>query len=122
LSGRAFGAPLNILLGIMKSMVTSEARDSGKQRYQELLALITRVIAEWDPYALFAGGAPRDEFDAEIARIATAVPHLESADEAASVVSRVFSPSFTPQSFTADACARVGQTLFTELQAHGFVA
>ena len=35
--------------------------------------LVTRVIAEWDPYALLAGGAPRDEFDAEIASVATQV-------------------------------------------------
>ena len=103
-------------------MVTSEARDSGRLKYKELLALISRVIAEWDPHALLAAGAPRDEFDAEVGRIATAVSRIQSADEAADVVSRVFSSSFTPQSFTPEACARVGQTLFTELKAHGFVA
>ena len=109
-------------LGTMKSMVTSNDRDLGGLRYRELLDLISRVIADWDPHALRAAGAPRDEFDAEVARIATAVSRVQSAEEAANVVSRVFSSSFTPQSCTPEACARVGQTLFTELQAHGFVA
>jgi hypothetical protein len=106
----------------MNRMVSPEQRDLGKRRYRDLLALVTRVIAEWHPYALLAAGAPRDEFDAEIASIATEVPRLKSAAEAGDVVSRVFSSSFTPQRFTPEACAQVGQALFTELQAHGFVA
>lgn len=40
---------------------------------------------------LVAGGAPRDEFDAEIARLVTRVPHIHSADDAAREISEVFS-------------------------------
>ena len=106
----------------MKRMVTYDARAAGRLRYEELLALISQVIAERDPHALLAAGAPRNEFDAEVARIATAVSRIQSADEAATVVSRVFSSSFSLRNFTPEACALLGQTLFTELRAHGFVA
>jgi hypothetical protein len=103
-------------------MVAREHRKLGKQQYRELLALVTRVIAEWDPYALLAGGAPRDEFDAEIASVVTQVQRIKSAADAAHVVSRVFSSSFEPDLFTPEACAQVGKRLFAELQARGFVA
>ena len=106
----------------MRSMVTRERRKLGKTQHRELLTVVTRVIAEWDPYALLAGGAPRDEFDAEIASVATQVPRIKSATDAAYIVSRVFSSSFEPAPFTPEACAQVGKRLFAELQAHGFVA
>jgi hypothetical protein len=103
-------------------MITREHRKLGKKQHRELLALVTRVIAEWDPYALLAGGAPRDEFDAEIASVVTQVPRIKSATDAADIVSRVFSSSFEPDLFTPEACAQVGKRLFAELRARRFVA
>jgi hypothetical protein len=103
-------------------MVIRDHRKLGKRQYRELLALVTAVIAEWDPYALLAGGAPPDEFDAEVASVVTQVSRIKSAADAAHVVSRVFSSNFEPEPFTPEACAQVGKRLFAVLQARGFVA
>jgi hypothetical protein len=94
----------------------------GKEQHTELIALVASVVAEWDPYALLTIGSPKDEFDAEVAAIARQLPRIRSAIDAAHVISRVFSSSFEPDKFVPQACALVGNRLFTELRRHGFVA
>jgi hypothetical protein len=66
-----------------------------KAEYRELLAIVARVVAEWDPYALLDSGAPRDEFAHEVALVAAQVPRNKSAFEAARVVAEVFSAALT---------------------------
>jgi len=92
-----------------------------KAEYRELLALVARVIAEWDPYALLAYGVPRDEFNHEVALVAAQVPCIKSASEAAKIIAEVFSSAFEPKSFGVEACAPVGERLFVELKSNGFI-
>jgi len=106
----------------MTAMVTREQNTLGKQKHRELLSLVARVVAEWDPYALLAGGSPHDEFASEIASVVSQVSRIKSATDAAHVISRVFSSSFEPCLFTPEACAQVGERLFSELQAHGLAS
>ena len=103
-------------------MATREHRKLGKQQYREMSTIVARVIAEWDPYALLAEGAPRNEFDAEIASVVAQIPRIASATDATNVVSRVFSSSFEPDAFTPEVCAKVGKRLFAELESHGYLA
>jgi hypothetical protein len=106
----------------MKVTGTSETRVARKRQHEELSGIVAAVIAEWDPYSLLAGGAPRDEFDPEVSSIVRQVSRIKSATDAAHVISRVFSSSFEQKQFRPEACATVGQRLFAELQAHGFVS
>jgi hypothetical protein len=92
-----------------------------KAEYGELLAIVARVVAEWDPYTLLHGGTPRDEFAHEVAIVAAQVRRIKSAPEAAQVIAEVFSSAFEPKSFGADACAAVGERLFAELKQSGFI-
>jgi hypothetical protein len=103
-------------------MVARAGRRSKKQQYDELFALVAAVINEWDPYALLSAGAPRHEFDAEVAMVVAQVSRIKSATDSADVISRVFSSSFEPKAFTPKACARVGERLFAQLQVKGFVS
>lgn len=91
-----------------------------KKQYKEVLALVAEVIKEWDPYALLAGGAPDDEFDSEVSLIVAQVPRITSPGHAAQVISRIFSSQFEPYLFTPDACAQVGERLYTKLKSHGY--
>ena len=109
-------------LGVISSMVTREHRKLRNQKYREMSTIVARVIAEWDPYALLAEGAPRYEFDAEVASVVAQIPRIASATDATQVVSRVFSTSFEPDVFTLKVCAKVGKRLFAELETHGFLA
>jgi hypothetical protein len=103
-------------------MANPKLRKLGKQHCKELAALVTRVVAEWDPYALLSNGSPNDEFDGEVASIVRQCSRIKSSTDAAHVISRVFASSFEPELFTAEACAQVGSRLFAELRTHGFVS
>jgi hypothetical protein len=103
-------------------MVSREHRKSGTSHDEHLLALVSAVIGEWDPYALLAGGAPRDEFDQEVSSVMAQVSRIKSATDAAHVISRVFSSSFESGPFIPEACAKVGERLFAELHAQGFIS
>ena len=95
-----------------------QARDN----YKQTLAVVASVVRQWDPYHLLAGGAPADEFDAEIAKVAARVPHMRSAQEAAQVLSAVFSEAFEPHLFTPEVCAQPGSSLFSRLAESGLAS
>jgi Domain of unknown function (DUF1871) len=107
--------------GWLLSMDHKQRRQDAKLRYKELLALVGKVIADWDPYGLLAGGAPDDEFSSEIASVAAQVPRIKSSTDAAHAVSRVFSSSFDPEEFELTSCYGVGHHLFAALVADGFI-
>ena|SRR5579872_5216744 len=95
---------------------------AGRAKYEEMWDITAAVIQQWDPYRLLGEGAPTDEFDHEIASVVAEIPRIHSAADAASAVSRVFSSSFEPQYFSVDACAEVGEKLFSALSDRGLVA
>jgi hypothetical protein len=103
-------------------MVSRADHNSKKKQYDELFALVAAVINEWDPYALLSAGAPRHEFDGEVAMVVAQVSRIKSAADAADVISRVFSSSFEPESFTSEASGRVSERLFAQLRTQGFVS
>ena len=113
-------APLNKSLGVMTTSPISHKTQ--KAEYRELLALVARVVAEWNPYALLDSGAPRDEFAHEVALIAAQVPRVKSAREAARVIADVFSSAFDPESFGIEVCIPIGERLFAELKQSGFIS
>jgi hypothetical protein len=90
-----------------------------KADYKLAIKIVGTVIRAWDPYALLAGGSPKDEFDAEIARVVTQIPRINSSQDAAFAISRVFSASFESEYFTPEACAEVGAELFKALSENG---
>jgi hypothetical protein len=93
-----------------------------RQDYERALQLIGEIIRAWDPYRLLAAGAPRDEFDGDIARLATHIPRIRTADDAARAISSVFSDAFGPEDFQLDRCREVGRILYDRLVQEGFVA
>jgi hypothetical protein len=95
---------------------------AGRAKYEELWDVTAAVIRRWDPYGLLGGGAPADELDHEIASVVAQIPRIHSAMDAALAVSRVFCSSFEPQYFSVDACAEVGQELFSALFERGLIA
>jgi Domain of unknown function (DUF1871) len=98
-----------------------QQRSDARRRYKELLALVGKVIADWDPYGLLDGGAPDDEFRSEIASIAAQVQRIKSSTDAAHAVSRAFSSSFDPEEFELTSCYAVGHNLFVALVANGLI-
>jgi hypothetical protein len=91
------------------------------QTSAEAMAIVREVVHQWDPHGLLGGGAPDNEFDSEIARLAALIPDLHSAADAAQALSSVFSKAFEPDHFTPAQCAQPGSVLFKRLQEAGLV-
>jgi hypothetical protein len=89
--------------------------------YEATLEIVRSVIAEWDPYSLLRGGAPKDEFDGEIAKIVTRVGNMHNPNDAAAAIADVFSSSFDGKAFDLVACAQVGAKLYRRLAQAGIV-
>ena len=86
-----------------------------RAEHDRALNITRELLREWDPYSLIAGGAPDDEFDSEAAQLVTHIPQIHSATDVAVALSEVFSRAFTPEDFSADACASAGAKLFARL-------
>ena len=54
-----------------------------KQEYKRAFEVVREVVHAWDPYCLIAHGAPRDEFDHEVACVVAQIPRIDSAFDAA---------------------------------------
>jgi hypothetical protein len=87
--------------------------------YELAVRVVRDLVHEWDPHGLLAGGAPRDEFDMEIAQLVSQVPRIRTVGDAISSVSMVFSAAFEPELFTPGHCAEVGQKLYDALTKSG---
>ncbi|MBK7951766.1 MAG: DUF1871 family protein [Deltaproteobacteria bacterium] len=89
--------------------------------YNQAFALVREVISEWDPYCLLASGAPKDEFDHEIAELVGSIPRIRSESGAAQAISAIFGRAFDPVSFSPESCADVGRQLFDRLKVARFI-
>ena len=58
--------------------------------YEKALVIVGSVVRAWDPYCLLEGGAPSDEFDAEIAQLVTHILRISTPANAAQAISTVF--------------------------------
>lgn len=92
-----------------------------RAEYDRALQVVGTVIRAWDPYCLLASGSPKDEFDAEIARVVTKISGIKSSQDAAVAVSDVFSSCFEGDRFTPEDCAEVGAELFKALSDNGII-
>lgn len=92
-----------------------------KHDYKLALDTVRAIIQEWDPYELLKTGAPSDEFDSEIASIASQIPQIQSSHDATQVMSRVFSSNFEPHLFKPESCSDVGEKLYQALETEGLL-
>jgi Domain of unknown function (DUF1871) len=93
----------------------------GRAKYQQLWDITAEVIRSWDPYDLIRGGAPRDEFDKEIALVVAQIRDMHSASDATRAISRIFSSSIDEASFTEQECSAVGEQLYVALKARELI-
>lgn len=92
-----------------------------KHDYQKGMEVIRAVIHEWDPYGLLASGAPQDEFDSEVASVVRQISRIKSENDAAHVLSRVFSSSFEAEFFEPKHCLKTGTRLYQALKQNGLL-
>jgi hypothetical protein len=86
-----------------------------REDYDRAFAVVRDAIVAWDPYGIVGGGAPRDEWDSEVASIVAQIPRIGSAKDAAHAVSRTFSSALDRNRFTPEDCEGVGAQLFEAL-------
>ena len=86
-----------------------------KEDCEKAFSVVRKVIHEWDPYSLISGGAPKNEFDVEIQKVVTRIRQIQSSEDAARVISKVFGCAFEAEQFTLDKCREPGAQLFHQL-------
>lgn len=97
------------------------AVNESKKKYIQMFSVVKVVIDRWDSYGLLKGGAPEDEFRNEIALVVAKIKTIRTENDAARILSEVFSEAFEPPLFTVEACTQVGHELFHELKKANFV-
>jgi hypothetical protein len=115
-NGWAYHGPLNTHVSI-NNMKNKKL----KKQYSELLELIREVIINWDPYSLIHEGAPTDEFNNEIEKIAIRIKEINNKEDAINIVSEIFKESFEPEYFSLKTCSSVGNELFNKLKENEFI-
>lgn len=93
-----------------------QCRKRKKVEYAVAFDAVRTVIHQWDPYSLLAHGCPADEFDSGIKAVVRQLNRIVSQQDAAYVVSRVFSSSFEPEGFRFEDCQVVGEELYRVLK------
>jgi hypothetical protein len=89
--------------------------------YRKAIEIVRAEISAWDPYALLAGGAPVDEFDAEVSEIVAGLAGTRTAGELASLVANVFRASFDDSSFDVATCSDVASRIMRALDERSIV-
>ena len=84
--------------------------------WNQVERVVRQIIHEWDPYHLLASGAPEDEWDYEISKIAGRINQVTSPVSAAAIISGVFTLAFQLEGFSPQDCAEVGRRLFDALE------
>ena len=80
--------------------------------------IVTTVIYNWKPFAWMYEDPSDQEFAGEIKAIVKQVDRIASEIDAAHVISRVFSSSFSSHKhkFTPEFCQSAGEELYTKLR------
>ena len=90
----------------------AQPKDDFKQKYKTMFSELTQIINDWDPYGLIDGGAPADEFEAEVAKVLAGLAKSHSVKDVVQLVSDVFSESFEKEKFSVKSCKEVGKKVY----------
>ena len=88
-----------------------------ENNYKVLFDAVKCVIDAWDPMALLKSGAPKDEYESEVAQIVARAKEIRSEADAARVLSEVMKMSFG-EAFTPDSCAEAGKAIFEKMRSN----
>ena len=104
--------------GLQKMLNADVLREemTDRDRWKQVQRVVSRVIHDCDPYALFEGGAPEDEWDSEILTIVGRVTRCSSAEAATAAIADIFTSALQPEGFSWNDCAEVGRKLFDALK------
>ena len=87
-----------------------------RRDYNKAIDIVGSTICAWDPYCLLSEGAPSDEFDDQIAKIAARAPGFRTSSDVARAISDVFLASFgQDEKFTPSDCSEPAEQIFREL-------
>jgi len=86
-----------------------------REDYEQALKIAGAFVFEWDPCGLLSGGAPQDEYSAEVAKLVTHIPRITSASTAAQALSAVFSQAFQLEGFSVAECSDAGAAFYNQL-------
>jgi hypothetical protein len=92
-----------------------------RREYDQAFDIVRAAVARWDPYALLGGGAPADEWDAEIASLLPRLRNVKAAPEIVHHLSEVFGGRLGYSSLGVNECSTVAADIFLRLKTAGLL-
>ena len=92
-----------------------------REEYDDAFRVVRAAIASWDPYGMLGGGAPKDEWDHEIARL---LPRIQNAATPANVAHEIvvaFGESAGRTPISRKECDEVATGIFLRLKTAGLL-
>jgi len=89
--------------------------------YDRAIVLTRELMHAWDPGKLLAGGAPRDEFDDEVARLVARLPKITGPEDAGRHVGEVFTAQFGRGVLSEEESNRIGARWHAALREAGLL-
>ena len=77
--------------------------------------IVKCAIDSWDPMELLGSGAPKDEYESEVAQVVSRIKEIGSEADAVRVLSEVMNISFDIKDFPPDRCAECGKAIFERM-------
>jgi len=83
--------------------------------FDAVVRVVSSIVGAWDVYSFLKFGAPSNEYDIESEAIARRLGEIQSASDAARVVSAVFS-DYLGLDIPSNDAAQIGEELFAKLR------
>lgn len=87
--------------------------DKAKERYFHFFDVVEKHVNQWDLMDLLSLGAPDDEYEDEIKRIASSLPQIQNESDLASKIKEIFDHSFGSD-FSYDKCSYIAQIIWMD--------
>jgi Domain of unknown function (DUF1871) len=114
---------LDLTLSILQS-TQLDAADAvqTREQYDQAIAICRDAIAQWDPFALLAGGAPADEYDLEISKLVPKIRDARASSDVAIAISAIFGDSFGHALHRSGESINVAAEIYNRLRSAGLLS
>jgi hypothetical protein len=92
-----------------------------RQEYDQAISILRTAVARWDPFGLLGGGAPADEWDAEIALLLPKIQKANTAVEIARQLAAVLGERLGDTLLSSEECNTVAVEIYLRLKTDGLL-
>jgi hypothetical protein len=92
-----------------------------RKEYDDAFRIVRAAVASWDPFGILGGGAPKDEWDHEIARLLPKIQRALTPADVAREIAVAFGESIEGTPISAEEIDDVATGIFVRLKTAGLL-